>query len=83
MIRTPVWDFESRASGQTQRSWASPPGISYFWGKAGIEWQQSSQERSKVTHGGPLDICRIFGLDGRESYREPRLELLCCPHRLS
>src|SRR6266481_703688 len=26
---------------------------------------------------------RIFGLDGRESYRELRLELLCCPHRLS
>src|SRR6202047_3336141 len=26
---------------------------------------------------------RIFGLDGRESYREPRLELLCWPHRLS
>jgi hypothetical protein len=22
---------------------------------------------------------RIFGLDGRESYRELRLELLCCP----
>ncbi len=26
---------------------------------------------------------RIFGLDGRESYRELRLELLCCPHRLA
>ena len=26
---------------------------------------------------------RIFGLDGRESYRELRLEPLCCPHRLS
>src|SRR5882757_421997 len=26
---------------------------------------------------------RIFGLDGRESYRELRLELLWCPHRLS
>jgi hypothetical protein len=26
---------------------------------------------------------RILGLDGRESYRELRLELLCCPHRLS
>jgi hypothetical protein len=26
---------------------------------------------------------RIFGLVGRESYRELRLELLCCPHRLS
>src|SRR6202045_4735919 len=25
---------------------------------------------------------RIFGLDGPESYRELRLELLCCPHRL-
>jgi hypothetical protein len=22
---------------------------------------------------------RTFGLDGRESYRELRLELLCCP----
>jgi hypothetical protein len=27
-----------------------------------------------------LDIGRIFGLDGRESYRELRLELLCCLH---
>ena len=26
---------------------------------------------------------RIFGLDGREGYRELRLEPLCCPHRLS
>src|SRR5258706_5612078 len=26
---------------------------------------------------------RIFGLDGRESYRKLRLELLCCAHRLS
>jgi hypothetical protein len=26
---------------------------------------------------------RIFGLDGRESYRELRLEPLCCPHRIS
>jgi hypothetical protein len=26
---------------------------------------------------------RIFGLGGRESYRELRLEPLCCPHRLS
>ena len=26
---------------------------------------------------------RIFGLDGRESYREPRLEPLAGPHRLS
>jgi hypothetical protein len=26
---------------------------------------------------------RIFGLDGRESYRELRLEPVCCPHRLS
>src|SRR6266481_224660 len=26
---------------------------------------------------------RILGLDGRESYRELRLEPLCCPHRLS
>src|SRR6266702_3026768 len=26
---------------------------------------------------------RIFGLDGRESYRELRVEPLCCPHRLS
>jgi hypothetical protein len=26
---------------------------------------------------------RIFGLDGRESYRELRLEPLYCPHRLS
>jgi hypothetical protein len=25
----------------------------------------------------------IFGLDGRESYRELRLEPLYCPHRLS
>jgi hypothetical protein len=25
----------------------------------------------------------IFGLDGRESYRELRLEPLCCPYRLS
>jgi signal transduction histidine kinase len=24
---------------------------------------------------------RIFGFDGRKSYRELRLELLCCPHR--
>jgi hypothetical protein len=31
-----------------------------------------------VTHGGPLDICRIFGLDGRESYRKMGLEPLCC-----
>jgi hypothetical protein len=28
-------------------------------------------------------VGRIFGLDGRESYRELRLELLCCPHCLS
>lgn len=26
---------------------------------------------------------RIFGLDGRESYRELRLVLLCCPDILS
>jgi hypothetical protein len=26
---------------------------------------------------------RISGLVGRESYRELRLELLCCPNRLS
>jgi hypothetical protein len=26
---------------------------------------------------------RISGLEGRESYRELRLEPLCCPHRLS
>src|SRR5437899_10339725 len=26
---------------------------------------------------------RIFGLDGRESYHELRLEPLYCPHRLS
>src|SRR3954449_9358363 len=26
---------------------------------------------------------RIFGLDGRERYRELRLGPLCCPHRLS
>jgi hypothetical protein len=25
---------------------------------------------------------RIFGLDGLNSYREPRLEPLCCPHCL-
>jgi hypothetical protein len=29
-----------------------------------------------------LDIARIFGLDGHESYRELWLELLGCPHRL-
>jgi hypothetical protein len=49
-----------------------------------------------ITHGHGFElICRgwtqsrhwmfgrIFGLDGRESYRELRLEPLCCPHRLS
>jgi signal transduction histidine kinase len=30
-----------------------------------------------------LFMDRIFGLDGRESYRELRLEPLCCPQRLS
>jgi hypothetical protein len=30
-----------------------------------------------------LTIDRIFGLDGRESYRELRVEPLCCPLRLS
>jgi hypothetical protein len=35
--------------------------------------------------GSPHTFIRSprFGLDGRESYRELRLELLCCPHRLS
>ncbi len=55
--------------------------------RSGYQWRARPTEkvhgRSKVTHGGPLDICRIFGLDGRESYRKMRLEPLCCPHRLS
>ena len=39
--------------------------------------------RSRMTLSGRWMFGRIFGLDGRESYRELRLELLCCPHRLS
>jgi hypothetical protein len=35
------------------------------------------------THNGRWMFGRIFGLDGRESYRKLRLEPLCCPHRLS
>src|SRR6476620_4740230 len=36
-----------------------------------------------VTLSGRWMFGRIFGLDGRESYRELRPELLCCSHRLS
>jgi hypothetical protein len=36
-----------------------------------------------LTHNGSWMFGRIFGLDGRESYRELRQKLLCCPHRLS
>src|SRR6266851_2842838 len=38
---------------------------------------------TRMTLSGRWMFGRIFGLDGRESYRELRLELLCCPHRLS
>jgi hypothetical protein len=34
----PVWEFESQASDQTQRSWPSP-GTGCVWGKADIKWQ--------------------------------------------
>jgi hypothetical protein len=35
------------------------------------------------SHSGRRMFGRVFGLDGRESYRELRLEPLCCPHRPS
>jgi hypothetical protein len=34
-----------------------------------------------LTHSGRSMFGRIFGLDGRESYRELRLESLCCKPR--
>src|SRR6266568_7754648 len=43
----------------------------------------SALEMTRLTLSGRWMFGRIFGLDGRESYRELRLELLCCPHRLS
>ncbi len=52
-----------------------------YWGQSGpaADVTQSTQ----MTLSGRWMFGRIFGLDGRESYRELRLELLCCPHRLS
>jgi len=35
--------------------------------------------RAALTHSGRWMFGRIFGLDGRESYRELRLELLLLP----
>ena len=37
--------------------------------------------RANVTPGRHWMFGRIFGLDGQDSYRELRLERLCCPHR--
>ena len=39
-----------------------------------------ASSRSKMTKSRRSMFGRIFGLDGRESYRELRLEPLCCPH---
>jgi len=48
-----------------------------------LRQQQPFLQSQLVTHSGRWMFGCIFGLDGRESYRELRLELLCCPHRLS
>jgi hypothetical protein len=42
MIRTPVWEFESQASGQTQCSWL--PRRRRFWGEADINQQTTPAE---------------------------------------
>jgi hypothetical protein len=39
---------------------------------------QIKQPISKIANSGRWMFGRIFGLDGSESYRELRLELLCC-----
>src|SRR5437660_8833785 len=49
------------------------------WISTGSGWQGINGRF--LTHSGRWMFGRIFGLDGRESYRELRLELLCCPHR--
>jgi hypothetical protein len=46
-------------------------------GEIGSELQQRVAVQNSVIAGG------ISGWRGRESYREPRLEPLCCAHRLS
>jgi hypothetical protein len=57
------------------------PGNVRFWGKSGH--RDLTASCPLLTHSGRWMFGRIFGLDGRESYRELRLEPLCCPHRLS
>ena len=44
---------------------------------------QAIRDRRVTTQSRRWVSGRVFGFDGRESYRELRLEPLCCPHRLS
>jgi hypothetical protein len=43
----------------------------------------TSATRVIATEVGRAFVGRILGSDGRDSYRELPLELLCCPHSLS
>jgi hypothetical protein len=54
-----------------------------YRGIAGMAGLAAASTRSRMTLTRRWTFCRIFGLDGRESYRELRLKPLCCPHRLS
>ena len=54
-----------------------------FWEYPSRTEPPQRQCGAALTHSARWTFGRIFGLDRRESYRELRLELLCCPHRLS
>jgi hypothetical protein len=57
------------------------PAVSAYEGIAAAP--ASDRRGSSWTQSRRWMFGRIFGLDGRESYRELRREPLCCPHRPS
>src|SRR6201982_3521145 len=59
--------------------------IASGWSGCRVGFTPTGKRRLVTAHtqSRPWTFGRIFGLDDRESYRELRLELLCCRHRLS
>jgi hypothetical protein len=47
----------------------------------GIKWTSPFLTTTRMTQSRRWMFGRVFGLGGRESCRELRLEPLCCPHR--
>src|ERR1700733_3593655 len=90
-------DHFSEGSGDCSTAWRRGAGALWPGGGASVAGgQQRLALTIRPAIGGMSGIAagvdaqssrwmfgRIFGLDGRESYRELRLEPLCCPHRLS